>query len=157
MRNNPSVSEAMRGISYLAVDTSALIDYAEERDRSIAALNRIFRRVTEGTLTLAGSVLLATEVLVVAQTEAERSSVEDYQNLLATIELYPVTAQIAAQAADYRMYYRLESMDALHLATAVSAGADALITADTDFLRAQGIPTGPGRTLRIIIAQNLTT
>lgn len=152
-----TVSEALRGVGRLAVDSSALIDYAEERDRNIAVLNRVMDRARDGRILLVGSSLLLTELLAYARDGRGSAPEETYRALLTVIERHPASDEIAERAAELRVTYGLQSMDALHLATAAETECDALLTVDGDFRRAQGIPSGPGgATLRVLLTDRLT-
>jgi predicted nucleic acid-binding protein len=150
-----TLSEALFGVTRLAIDASALIDYVEKAPRSIASLQKIMERVEAGELLLFGSSVLLTEVLLVDASPGARP-LEEYEPALARIERLPVTDALARQAAELRSYYGLSSIDALHLATAVQFSCEALLTCDAHFLRAQGISVSPGKTLKIVMADRLT-
>lgn len=72
-----------------------------------------------------GSVLLLTETLALGDAAPHTSRLIE---LLATLRLIPVDAEIARVAAVLRATYRLKTPDALHLATAIVAGADRFVT-----------------------------
>jgi predicted nucleic acid-binding protein len=57
--------------------------------------------------------------------QAELDALTD---ILATLELTPMDAPVAALAAQFGAVYKLKAPDATHLASAVSVGADAFIT-----------------------------
>lgn len=75
-----------------------------------------------------GSVLLLPEVL----TRPTRAGVEDeldaLYGLLARLDLRPVDPAVADLAVVLGASYRLRAADAVHLATAVQAGADRFLT-----------------------------
>lgn len=150
-----TVAEALTGVYRLAVDTSALIDFVEQAPRSVAALRKIFTRAESNELELMGSVILTTETLLVG-TDLGTVPIDDYEAMLKKIELVAVVEPIARRAAEYRITYGMATADALHLATEVMLDCDALVTCDGGFLRAQGIPVGPGKTLKIIKVDRLT-
>lgn len=80
-----------------------------------------------------GSTLLATETLVPGVDDANRPRVEA---LLGGLALVPVDLRIARTAAVLRALYGLTSPDAVHLATAIVAGAERFVTGNRrDFAR----------------------
>lgn len=75
-----------------------------------------------------GSVLLLPEVLAKPMREGSAEEVAALAGLLGRLELRsvnPVTAEVATTLASS---YRLRAADAVHLATAVVAGADRFLT-----------------------------
>jgi predicted nucleic acid-binding protein len=72
-----------------------------------------------------GSVLLLTETLALGEATPR---VARLRGLLAALELRPVDSQTARTAAALRAVYRLRTPDALHLATAICAGAERFVT-----------------------------
>lgn len=150
-----TVAEGLAGVRSLAIDTSALIDFVEEAPRSIAALRKIFARVDAGDLTLLGSSLLLMEIFPSYPIPGTKPIVE-YEAAVERVTRFPVSEEIALNAAELRSLYGLASIDALHLATAIERSSDAFLTCDGNFLRAQGIPLGSGKTLRILKADRLT-
>jgi predicted nucleic acid-binding protein len=75
-----------------------------------------------------GSVLLMPEVLSKPLREAATDEVDDLSTLLALLDLRPTDVHIARAATALASTYRLKAADAVHLATAVVAGADRFIT-----------------------------
>jgi predicted nucleic acid-binding protein len=79
-------------------------------------------------LRLCGSTMLLPELLIkpiIAEAQAESERLEDY---LRRIELWPATEGVGRLAAYLGAEYRLDTMDAMHLATAVDGGADVFVT-----------------------------
>lgn len=74
-----------------------------------------------------GSMLLVTEVLV-PRADGRDDEVEEIGRLLERLDLREVDRRIAEAAAILRGKYRLKAADAVHLATALDAGADRFIT-----------------------------
>ncbi len=75
-----------------------------------------------------GSVLLIPELLTKPTRDGARSEAEALAALLARLDLRPVDEQVAYLATTLGATYRLRAADAVHLATAVSVGADRFIT-----------------------------
>lgn len=87
-----------------------------------------------GSVAGLGSILLIPELLSKPLRDGIASEVEALASLLARLELRPVDEATANLATVLGATYGLRAVDAVHLATAVSAGADRFITINsTDF------------------------
>lgn len=75
-----------------------------------------------------GSVLLIPELLSKPLRDGADSEVEALAALLGRLDLRPVDEAIAQLAASLGSTHKLRAADAVHLATAVAAGADRFIT-----------------------------
>ena len=75
-----------------------------------------------------GSVLLLPELLSKPIREGATDEVDALTALLGRLELMPVDHSTAVVATALGSRYRLRAADAIHLATAISAGADRFIT-----------------------------
>ncbi len=75
-----------------------------------------------------GSVLLLPEVLTKPRRDGASESEAELRRLLARLDLRDVDRTIAERAVAVGVSYRLKAADAIHLATAVHAGADRFIT-----------------------------
>lgn len=75
-----------------------------------------------------GSVLLVPEVLSKPLRDEAQGELEALTDLLGRLQLLPVDPVTAEIASALAARYRLRAADAVHLATAVSAGADRFIT-----------------------------
>ena len=84
-----------------------------------------------------GSVLLLPELLAKPLRDGDHDEVDELVALLARLELLATTNQVATLATAYATQHRLRAADAVHLATAVLAGADRFVTNNSkDFARA---------------------
>lgn len=83
---------------------------------------------TTGAVAGVGSVLLVPELLSKPLRDGAISEVEALAALLGRLELRPVDEALAALAATLGSTHRLRAADAVHLATAVAAGAERFIT-----------------------------
>lgn len=99
------------------------------------ALGRRIRRLfpdgattTTGAVAGIGSVLLIPELLSKPMRDGADSEVEALAALLGRLDLRPVDEHLAQLAVALGSAHRLRAADALHLATAVAAGADRFIT-----------------------------
>ena len=70
-----------------------------------------------------------------------------YEKALNHYQVVPLTAQVAALAAQLRGQYRLKLPDAVQLASALDIGAAALVTHDRNFSTVQGLPVLTGEPL----------
>ena len=78
-----------------------------------------------------GSVLLLTELLTKPLRDRADDEIARLAALLSRLELLPVDRSTAALAAALGAAYGLRAADAVHLATAVGAGAERFITNNT--------------------------
>ena len=68
---------------------------------------------------------------------------KNYRDILVNSDahtLVSITVPIAESAADLRVRFNLRTPDALHVATAISAGCDAMLTNDAQLKRVQELP-----------------
>ncbi len=79
-----------------------------------------------------GSVLLLPELLTKPLRDQAEGELEELASLLGRLELRPVDAATAQLAVVLGAGYQLRAVDAVHLATAVVAGADRFITNNQD-------------------------
>ena len=78
-----------------------------------------------------GSLLLLPELLSKPMRMGWQAELDALTDILATLELTPVDAPVAALAAQFGAVYKLKAPDATHLASAVSVGADTFITSNS--------------------------
>jgi predicted nucleic acid-binding protein len=88
----------------------------------------LFRSGAPATSAGLGSVLLLPEVLGRPLRDGAVDEVRILAGLLARLDLRPVDRATAELATALSSRYRLKAADAIHLATAVSMGADRFIT-----------------------------
>lgn len=86
--------------------------------------------VTTGAVAGIGSVLLVPEVLTKPLREGADDELNELGALLSRIDLRAVDEATAELATALGASYGLRAADAVHLATAVSAGADRFITSN---------------------------
>lgn len=131
----------------IALDTAPLIYYIEENPEYVSRVDPFFAAVGRGDIRLIASTLTLLEVLVHPLREGDEALAHQYNDILVTspyITTIPVTAVTSQVAAEIRATHGLKTPDAIHLATAINHGADALLTND------RGFPDGLGvRILRL--------
>jgi predicted nucleic acid-binding protein len=79
-----------------------------------------------------GSVFLLTELLAKPTRDADHEELTELAALLSRVELLDLTHSTALLAVELGAKYRLRAADAVHLATAVNAGADRFVTNNHD-------------------------
>jgi predicted nucleic acid-binding protein len=110
-----------------AFDSDVLI-YASAAGHPLGRSVRALFPAESGAVAGVGSVLLLPEVLAKPMRDGSAEEVSALAGLLGRLELRsvdPVTAEVATTLASG---YRLRAADAVHLATAIVAGADRFIT-----------------------------
>lgn len=75
-----------------------------------------------------GSMLLIPELMIKPARQAAVAEADALSELLVRLHLLPVDEPISRLATHFGAAYRLRTVDAVHLATAVLAGADRFIT-----------------------------
>lgn len=105
--------------------------------RRVRALFPAEATATTGSVAGIGSVLLIPELLVKPMRDGADAEIEALAALLGRLDLRPVDEALAELAAVLGATYRLRAADAVHLATAVAAGADRFVTNNSsDFSKA---------------------
>ena len=134
------IDVALQAVQRLYVDTAPLIYYVEEHPSYIAKMDRIIDLIETTPLTAFSSVLTLTEVLVHPLRTGNKQLAREYRDILvisSTYALVAITTPIADTAADLRARYNLRTPDALHVASAITTGCDAILTNDIDIKRIQ--------------------
>ena len=149
------VAEALRGVTRIAIDTSAFVDLVEGSPRSALVWGWLLSRAEAGEIALVASPLMIAEALVTAYVLGSDATI--YESRLALLEQAIFNEATARLAAEIGITYHLETTDALHVATALLSGCEALLTADTDFSRVRGypLPGAPERVFKVLLTQEL--
>ena len=117
-----------------AFDADVLI-YATVPDHELGRRVRALFSATpvdrSGVIDGVGSVLLLPELLTKPLREGATYELAALGALLGRLDLRPVDAATAELATSLGASYRLRAADAVHLATAVAAGADRFLTNHT--------------------------
>ena len=108
-------------------DADVLI-YAGAPEHPLGAPVRALFPAGAGGVAGVGSVLLLPEVLAKPMRDEVPDEVNTLVGLLSRLELRPVDAVTAEVATSLAVAYRLRAADAVHLATALVAGADRFVT-----------------------------
>lgn len=127
------ISDALKGVQQLGVETSPYIYYVENHPGYADKVDAVFRLTEAGAIGLTTSVITLTETLVKPIQAGDQSLVAAYRELLSETEfirLIPITSELAEKAAHLRARYNLRTPDAIHLVTAIEAGCEAFLTND---------------------------
>lgn len=94
----------------------------------VRALFQVDSSATSGEVAGIGSVLLIPELLAKPLRDDAVEELEELGALLSRLDLRPADEATAELAAAFGASYGLRAADAVHLATAVGAGADRFLT-----------------------------
>jgi predicted nucleic acid-binding protein len=128
----------------IALDTSVFIYQLESNPRYIPLTDAIFRWLEQPGRQAVTSAITMTELLVQPYRDGGDQRVDHFYALLSTypnLEWIAPNLLIADIAARIRAVNRLRTPDALQAATAIHAGATALITNDPAFKRVDKLET----------------
>ena len=124
------------------VDANAVIYSIERIEPYRELLAPMWQEARAGRFTLASSELVVLETLIKPLREGNARLEMLFRSIFAAAEtqLVPATLETWEDAARIRATTGLATSDALHAATALSAGCALFITNDTDFRRVEGLP-----------------
>jgi predicted nucleic acid-binding protein len=132
------IADALKGVTHLAFDTAPLIYFIEQNPTYIAVMRAIMQQVATGNPNGKASVLVLTEVLNHPLQTGNTQLAQQYENVLIKsrdFRLIPIDDTVARKAAELRAKYNLKTPDALHVASAITSGCDALLTNDNGLKR----------------------
>ena len=112
------------------------IYYTEENPDYINAIAPFFEAIEHGEITIITSIVTLLEVLVHPTKSGNADLAKKYRELLFKtkgIKTIDVTQEVAEEAARLRASYNIRTPDAIHVATAIKAGADFILTNDIRF------------------------
>ena len=121
------------------VDTAPFIYVLESHPQWADQFAGLFEAAAKENLTIALSTITLAEVLTGPFKAGQTALAKRYEKALSQYQVIPVSAAIAALAAQLRARYRLKLPDAIQLASALDIGAAALVTHDRDFSQVSGI------------------
>jgi len=134
----------LRRFRTVGLDSSIFIYHLEDVEPYSDLTEAAFAAFGEGTPVAVLSTLSVTELLVQPFAARQPDRISAFERFILTLPnttLVPASYAIAKNAARLRATYRLRTPDALLVATALEAKADAFLTNDANLrkLKAEGI------------------
>ncbi len=125
------------------IDTMLFVYHFEGNPEFGAAAGRVLAAAEGGRCRLVASALALMEVLVIPKRLGADDLCRKYHEFFRYfpgLTVVPVDEAVAEVAADLRARHAIRTPDAIHLATAIRAGAQAFLTQDLALRRAKEIP-----------------
>ena len=126
----------------LLVDSAPIIYVLEEHSELAPIFRPVFEAHENGLVRLAVTTVTLAEVLTGPLRTGDEVLAERYRSTLKSWYVVDLDSEIAESAARLRASLKLKLADSVQAASALSIGADALVTHDRDF--------SPVRNLRIL-------
>ena len=126
----------------VGLDTAPLIHFIEDHPVYAPRLAALFEAAEQQRLRLVASVIVLAEILVHPLRQGQFDLVDEYRDILLNspgLQTTAVSAEIAERAAELRARHNFRTPDAIHLATAVSAGATTFLTNDARLRNVPGL------------------
>lgn len=140
---------ALRG-QVVGLDTTPLIYFIEENPAYLPTVRPFFEAVDRGEFTIVTSIVTLLEVLVHPFRRGNTQLAQRYRGILLNargLTTFPLSQDIAEEAARLRAGHNLRTPDAIQMATAIYNGASFFLTNDAR------LPSLPD--LRILLADDL--
>jgi predicted nucleic acid-binding protein len=125
------IAKALGNLTYL--DTNVLIYFVEGHAIFRALLEELFTAIARGRMRAVTSELSLAEVLVKPLVEKNDAVAAIYRRLLgqgSTIEVAPVSRAVLERSAEIRAVHGGRAFDAIHIASALSAGCVSILSED---------------------------
>jgi len=126
----------------VGLDSAPLIYFVELHPLYLPLVDPFFEAMEFGDIQLVTSTLTLTEVLVHPYKYGNQSLAQKYSSILLknrNLKAFPVTTEIATEAAQLRAAYGLKTPDSIQLATALLGGATSFLTNDDHFAALPGM------------------
>lgn len=126
----------------LAVDTAPIIYWLEGHPRLADRFAPVFEAAESGTVHIVISTVTLAEVLAGPLRTGDELLTAQYREALTCSEgwqVLPLDVELAVEAARIRAVYKLRLPDAIQVATAIRAGAEAFVTHDRALRRVRGL------------------
>ena len=141
------ISENVEDTPLYGIDSMVFVYHFEGNEEFGPAAGRLLQAAEEGSCRLVCSVISLLEVLVVPKRRGREDLCRVYREMFESfphLAVVPVDPVIAEIASDLRAAQNLRTPDAIHLATALHAGAEAFVSQDA---RLKNLPLGELRVL----------
>lgn len=131
------IEDALAGVNRIYLDTAPVIYLVERHAQFFAQVRAVFRRVDEGQLTVVASPITLAECLVGAYRMNQTQAAINFIDCLTqeSTDFVEISSEIGDRAAQLRVKYNLQLIDALQIATALVAGCEAFLTNDVQLKR----------------------
>jgi predicted nucleic acid-binding protein len=136
------ISPALAGHSMIALDTCVLVYYLEDSPSFGQQAETVVTGIVAGRSQAILATLALLELQVGPYAQQEHDVANDYYDLITHLpntHWIPLSLEIADRAARLRAEYRIKTPDAIHVATALEAGATLFVTNDRDLPAVTGI------------------
>jgi predicted nucleic acid-binding protein len=127
------LTQALRSHQQIGIDTAPFIYLWEKHPRYFRLSEELFRYLSSSDAYGATSIITLIEACIYPQRQGRADLVTIYENALLhsrQVQMWPVNVEIAHCAVKLRAEYNIHIPDALHLATAITAGATMFVTND---------------------------
>ncbi len=127
------IDDALQGVTHLFLDTAPVIYYVEKNPIYAPTVAPIFGLIDDGSIVSVVSPVTLAECLVVPFRRGIAKLQQDFSDLLLSGHntiFTTIDGTCARYAAEMRAKYNLTLLDALQVASALSAGCEALLTND---------------------------
>jgi predicted nucleic acid-binding protein len=124
------------------VDSMLFVYHFEGNEEFGPAAGRLLEAAEQGRCRLVASVLARMEVMVVPKRHGREDLCRLYRDFFESfpnLSVEPIGQKVAEIAADLRAVLQIRTPDALHLATAIHAGAEAFVSGDRRLRGIEGI------------------
>lgn len=142
-RRHPAAGPAgAPGPALFGIDTMVFVYHFEGNERFGPAAGRLLAAAEAGRCRLVASVLTLYEVLVVPKRRRLDDLARRYRDLFASfpnLAVLPVEPGVVEVASDLAAEHELRAPDAIHLATAVQAGAAGFFSEDRRLRRVREV------------------
>jgi predicted nucleic acid-binding protein len=136
------LSERLRSVNRLFLDTAPVIYFIEENPQYLARVRLAFDHIDAGELTAVTSPITLSECLVHPYRLRQPQAVAAFRELIVygdNVTFFAIDDEIADNAASLRAHHNLTLADALQAATALAAGCDAFLTNDPALKRVSAL------------------
>jgi len=120
------------------IDTNVVVYFLQSNPVYLSLVRPLFQLVDSGRIQGLSSYVTLLEVLVQPLKEGRPELAEQYREILLrarNLRLFPVDRAVAEAGAAIRAAHGFRTPDAIQLATAMTRGADALVTNDSSLRR----------------------
>jgi predicted nucleic acid-binding protein len=117
----------------VGLDTSPFIYYVEEKTGYVEMLDPFFEAVDRGQISIVTSTVTLLEVLVQPLKKGDTTLAQQYRDMLFNTKgliTFPVSPEIAEEAAQLRALHTIRTPDSIQMATAIKARAQFFLTND---------------------------